>query len=139
MDAIEVKNTSQDILNQRLLPNFFGLFYTCEGYRLKEPCQADYDFDIADFSWDKDFWMELREAVIFPDFEIDEEISDLTLIRNEKLGITLSIVNVSEEVNFRFIEADTIGELINKFPDLKQYVLMPSEIMIEKISKGILD
>lgn len=121
----EIKKTFEEILNTHLYLNWFGV-YSEFGNLLKRPRQEDSCFDEGEFDQDikdgQDYYDKLKNAVIFPDFYQDDQIGIVTLLRNDKLEITLTALNISDERNVEFVEAKTLGELLLRFPLLKQYV-----------------
>lgn len=120
----EVKKTNEKILETPLYLNWFGV-YTHDGKILERPTQEkscfypDFDQDVAD---GQEHWDMLKKAVIFPDFYLDDQIGIVSLLRNDNLEITLTVLNIGSERYIEFVEAKTIGELLLKFPLLKQYV-----------------
>jgi hypothetical protein len=113
-----------DMLDYPLYLNWFILCDSC-GNILNRPKQEnsciypDFDQDIEDGQKHYD---ELKKALIFPDFYIDDQIGIVTLLRNDLLDITLTVLNIHNELQVKFIECNNLGELLNKFPNLKDFV-----------------
>jgi hypothetical protein len=113
-----------DIMQSKLYINWF---IVCDSFGniIKRPKQEnscfypDFDQDIEDGQKQYD---QLKEALIFPDFYIDDQIGVVSLLRNDKLQITITVINIDSETEIKFIEAETLGELLNKFPKLKQFI-----------------
>ena len=108
-------------------PLYLNWFLVCDDYGnvLKRPKQEnscfypDFDQDIYE---DQQHYDLLKKAIIFTDFYIDEQIDELSLLRNDILEITLTVINIDDINKIRFIEANTLGELLTKFPNLKDFV-----------------
>lgn len=128
-----VENNMDDILDRSLYLNWFGVYDTY-GKLLKRPLDENSCLDEGDFDQDlvdaQEYWDELNKAVVFPDFYHDDQIGIVSLLRNDKLGITLTVLNIEDYRNVKFIEADSLRELLEKFPELKQYI---NKKTIEKI------
>jgi len=127
MNATQIKNTKrtmQEILETQLFLNWFGVF-TEDGVLLKRPKQEDscfypdYDPDIDDAIV---YYEKRKQSVVFPDFYLDNQIGIVSLLRNDKLEITITVLNINDNRNIKFIEAENLGQLLNKFPKLKQYI-----------------
>ena len=129
----QVKKNNEEILDTPLYINWFGVYSEC-GQLMERPKQEnscvypDFDQDVKD---GQEYYDTLNKAVIFPDFYEDDKIGIVTLLRNDNLEITLTVLNIDKERHVEFIEAKTIGELLLKFPLLKQYV---NDKVISKLS-----
>jgi len=55
-------------------------------------------------------------------FYFDDQIGIVSLLRNDNLEITLTVLNIGSERHIEFIEAKTLGELLLKFPSLQQFI-----------------
>ncbi|MDI1304168.1 MAG: hypothetical protein PSX42_04875 [bacterium] len=78
---------------------------------------VDDEFDMYDVE-SLEFYNEHSKSFLFPDFYIDEEIRELTLLRNDILGITITVIHKNNESNLEFIGEKTIGDLVRKYPSL---------------------
>lgn len=120
----EIKRTEEEILETPLYLNWFGV-YSEYGQLMKRPVSEDscfypdYDPDLKDA---QEYWDTLNKAVIFPDFYVDDQIGIVSLLRNDNLEITLTVLNIDNERHLEFVEAKTLGELLLKFPLLQQFV-----------------
>jgi len=121
---VELKRTEEEILETPLYLNWFGV-YTEFGELMERPKQEnscfypDFDQDIED---GQKYYDELKKALVFPDFYFDDQIGIVSLLRNDNLEITLTILNIGSERHIEFVEAKTLGELLLKFPSLQQYI-----------------
>lgn len=113
-----VNRVLRDFFEQKLLLNMFGV-YDKFGRVLLEPEMKD-DIDL-DYIESLEYYNELTKTVLFADFYIDEEIGELTLLRNDVLEITITIIHKDDESKLEFIGEKTIGDLINKYPSLLKY------------------
>jgi hypothetical protein len=121
------KSNAQDIYNhrisrvltqffkQKLLLNMFGV-YDKFGTLLQEPVMKD-EFD-TDYIESLEYYNELTKTILFADFYIDEEIGELTLLRNDVLGITIPIIHKDNVFKLEFIGEKTVRDLVEKYPSL---------------------
>ncbi len=121
---VELKRTEEEILETPLYLNWFGV-YSEDGKLMKRPRQEDscfYPDCYEDMSDIQEHWDLLNKAVIFPDFYHDDQIGIVSLLRNDNLEITLTLLNIGSERYIEFVEVKTLGELLLKFPSLQQFV-----------------
>lgn len=110
-----VNRVLRDFFEQKLLLNMFGV-YDKFGKLLLKPVMKD-EFDINYVESIK-YYNELSKTILFTDFYIDDEIGELTLLRNDILGITIAIIHKDNESKLEFVGEKTIGDLLEKYPSL---------------------
>lgn len=110
-----VSRVLTQFFKQKLLLNMFGV-YDKFGSLLQKPVMKD-EFD-TDCIESLEYYNELTKTILFADFYIDEEIGELTLLRNDVLGITIPIIHKGNEFKLEFIGEKTIGDLVEKYPSL---------------------
>jgi hypothetical protein len=115
LDNHYVRGLQTDFFKRKLLLNMFGV-YDKFGVLLLKPVMKD-EFDV-NYEESIEYYNELSETILFTDFYIDEEIGELTLLRNDVLGITIAIIHRDNESKLEFIGEKTIGDLVEKYPSL---------------------
>jgi hypothetical protein len=115
-----VNRVLKEFFKQKLLLNMFGV-YDKFGRLLLEPVMNDEDEFDLDYILSLEYYNELSKTILFADFYIDEEIGELTLLRNDVLEITIAIIHRDNESKLEFIGEKTIGDLVEKYPSLLKY------------------
>jgi hypothetical protein len=105
----------EEFFKRKLVLNMFGV-YDKFGKLLLKPVMKD-EFDINYVESIK-YYNELSKTILFTDFYIDDEIGELTLLRNDILGITIAIIHKDNESKLEFVGEKTIGDLLEKYPSL---------------------
>lgn len=103
----------EEFFNRKLVLNMFGV-YDKFGKLMLKPVMND-DFDYIE---SLEYYNELSKTILFADFYIDDEIGELTLLRNDILGITVALIHKDDESKLEFIGEKTVGELLKKYPGL---------------------
>jgi len=122
-NTIEIKN-KKEILETPLFLHWFGVYSHCNK-PLKRPRQEDgcmypdFDSDIADSI---EHYEKLKKSVIFPDFYLDDQIGIVSLLRNDNLNITLTVLNLGSERFVEFVGLQNLGDLLFNYPKLKKYL-----------------
>jgi hypothetical protein len=113
-----VNKVLRDFFNQKLLLNMFGVYDKLGSLLLEPEMKEDIDLDYIE---SLEYYNEVTQTVLFADFYIDDEIGELTLLRNDVLEITIALIHKDDESKLEFIGEKTIGDLINKYPSLLKY------------------
>lgn len=105
-----------DFFKQKLLLN---MFVVCDEFGLLPKPELKYELDI-NYLQSLEYYNRLSKTILFLDFYIHNEARDMTLLKNDKLGITIVLVDIedSDRYELEFIGVKTIGDLVGKYPDL---------------------
>lgn len=115
LDNCCVDGLLTEFFKQKLLLKMFGAYDKFGNLQLKPVMNDEVDIDYVE---SLEYYNELSKSILFPDFYIDEEIRELTLLRNDMLGITVAIIHIDDESKLEFIGEKTIGDLARKHPIL---------------------
>lgn len=119
------KRNYQEVLETKLYINWFVVWIA--GNVWERPTQEtsafypefDPDTEMLQRDYDK-----MKQALVFPNFYLDDQIGIVSLLRNDDLEITLTVLNLKDTAHdsIEFVEAKNLGELLVKFPFLQQYI-----------------